>query len=62
MELREARAAIAEAIEDGAEMDELEHGLIGERALSRERRDALWLFAWAHVERRELGRWRREWR
>jgi hypothetical protein len=61
MEMQRARAEIAEAVDAGAPISELEGPMITERPLSREQRDALWLYAWSEVERRQLSRWAREW-
>jgi hypothetical protein len=48
-----AREHVSEAVEAGAGLEDLEHGLLDRLALSRDARDALWLFAWETIERRE---------
>ena len=59
--MRVARRQIAEALAAGVPFTDVEAG-IERRALSRDARDALWLYAWSCVERRQLDRWALAWR
>jgi hypothetical protein len=54
MPLRIIREEIAEAIDDGATLGEVQDRVLDERPLSPEARDALWLYAWASLEHRPL--------
>ena len=58
---RRRREEIAESVESGATIDELERDVIERPPLSRESRDALWLFAWSQLERRQIRSWARAW-
>jgi hypothetical protein len=40
------RERVAEAVEDGATLDEVEAELLAPAPVSAEARDALWLYAW----------------
>lgn len=42
---------VAQAVEDGADLDEVEASVIVPAALAPEERDALWLYAWGLLER-----------
>ena len=59
---RRARQQIVEAIEAGADLEDLENGLLDRFPLSRDARDALWLFAWQAIERRERPSSAQAWR
>ena len=48
-----AREQIIEAVQIGADLEDLEHGLLDRLALSHDSRDALWLLAWGAIDRRE---------
>lgn len=48
-----ARDLIAEAVAAGAALEDLEAEMLDRLTLSRDARDALWLFAWQAIERRE---------
>jgi hypothetical protein len=61
MPLRLIRDEIAEAIDDGATLGEVQDRVIGDRPLSPEARDALWLYAWASLEHRPLRLRRQPW-
>ena len=50
---RRAREQIGEAVAASTELKDLEHDLLDQLPLSRDARDALWLFAWATIERRD---------
>jgi hypothetical protein len=54
MPLRVIREEIAQAIDDGATLGEVQDRVLDERPLSPEARDALWLYAWASLEQRPL--------
>jgi hypothetical protein len=58
-----AREQIGEAIQASAELTDLEHELLDQVPLSRDARDALWLFAWDAIERRDRhsAPWRWHW-
>jgi hypothetical protein len=60
-ELEPARRRIADALARGATLAEVEDRVIDRLALSRDARDALWLFAWSAVERGQIRRWARAW-
>ena len=62
MSFRRAREQIAETVEAGADLEDLENGLFERVALSRDARDALWLFAWGAIERREDRNSAQTWR
>ena len=47
------RDRVAEAIDEGAPLDEVETELIEHAPLTDDSRDALWLYAWALGEERE---------
>lgn len=49
------REEIARAARAGANLEELEHAFIEGAPLSREQRDALWLYAWSLAERRDAS-------
>ena len=40
------RTQVAEAVDDGASLDEVEESLLRPAPVSHEARDALWLYAW----------------
>jgi hypothetical protein len=58
---RRAHEQLAEAIQASAELKDLEHELLDQLPLSRDARDALWLFAWATIDRRDRHRAPRRW-
>lgn len=58
---RRAREQIAEAIQASAKLKDLEHELLDQLSLSRDARDALWLFAWDAIERRDRHSAPRRW-
>jgi hypothetical protein len=45
------REAIREAVADGATIDEIEVALLEHADVSEDARDALWLYAWACLDR-----------
>lgn len=45
------REAIAEAVDDGFTIEEIEVAILERAAVSDDARDALWLFAWGCLER-----------
>ena len=49
--IRILRDQVAAAMGDGASLDEVEHELLRPAPVSRELRDALWLYAWGLSER-----------
>lgn len=59
--MRSAYKQVKRALDTGATLDdvaeEIEH-----RPLSRDARDALWLYAWTLVERSQIRAWTRPWR
>lgn len=57
-----ARDLIAEAVAAGAALEDLEAEMLDRLTLSRDARDALWLFAWAAIERRDSCRSAPPWR
>ena len=54
MPVRMIREEIDHAIDDGATLVEVQDRVLDERPLSPEVRDALWLYAWASLERGSL--------
>ena len=44
------RERVAEAVDDGATLDEVEEELLRPAPVSHEARDALWLYAWNLAE------------
>jgi len=44
------RRSVASAAAAGASLDEIDDTLVRPAALDEERRSALWLYAWLHVE------------
>jgi hypothetical protein len=52
MGIRTWRERVAEAVHDGASLEEVEEGLIRPAPLPVELRDALWLYAWNLEEER----------
>lgn len=57
-----ARDLIAEAVAAGAALEDLEAEMLDRLTLSRDARDALWLFAWQAIERRERPSLAQAWR
>ena len=49
--IRAWRERVAEAVDDGASLEEVEQSLIAPAPLPPELRDALWLYAWGLSER-----------
>jgi hypothetical protein len=49
--IRAWRERVAEAVGDGASLEEVDHELIEPAPLPAELRDALWLYAWGLTER-----------
>jgi hypothetical protein len=49
--IRAWRERVAQAIGDGASLDEVDHELIEPAPLPPDLRDALWLYAWGLTER-----------
>jgi hypothetical protein len=49
------REAIAEAIIEGATMEDVEVALIEPADVTQDARDALWLYAWGCLERQRAG-------
>jgi hypothetical protein len=45
------REQVAQAVDDGADLDEVEARVIGPARVSSELHDALWLYAWGLLER-----------
>ncbi len=45
------REQVAEAVDEGADLHEVEERLIEAAPVAREDRDALWLYAWGLLER-----------
>jgi hypothetical protein len=60
--LHHAREQVASAVHDGRSLRDIDRGLIEPQALSRDARDALWLYAWTTLERRQIRQWARSWR
>jgi hypothetical protein len=52
MGTRQLRAAIEQALAEGASLDEVEQDIIGAVPVNEDTRDALWLYAWGEAERR----------
>jgi hypothetical protein len=52
--IRTWRERVAQAVGDGASLEELEDELIAPAPLPTELRDALWLYAWGLTERDAL--------
>ena len=48
--IRAWRERVAEALSEGASLDEVEHELIEPAPLPADLRDALWLYAWGLTE------------
>ena len=48
--IRAWRERVAEAVSEGASLDEVEHELIEPAPLPADLRDALWLYAWGLTE------------
>jgi hypothetical protein len=53
---RYLRAAVEEAVRDGAALTEIERDIVDDAAVTPDARAALWLYAWGAVERRRSGR------
>jgi len=53
MGIRELRAQVAIAVQEGLDLDEVQHAVIDPARASRELKDALWLYAWALTEERD---------
>ena len=49
--IRSWRERVAQAVGDGASLDEVEQSLIEPAPLPTDLRDALWLYAWGLLER-----------
>ncbi len=49
--IRPWRERVAQAVGDGASLEEVEHALIEPAPLPPDLRDALWLYAWGLLER-----------
>jgi hypothetical protein len=49
--IRTLRQQVAQAMDDGASLDDVEQAVIRQAPLSPELRSALWLYAWALDER-----------
>ena len=49
--IRAWRERVAQAVGDGASLDEVEQSLIEPAPLPTDLRDALWLYAWGLLER-----------
>lgn len=44
--LEDVRAQVAEAVDDGATLDEVEAGVLDNAPVTGDARDAMWLYAW----------------
>ena len=51
--IRDWRERVAQAVGDGASLEEVEESLITPAPLPPDLRDALWLYAWGLTERSE---------
>jgi hypothetical protein len=58
----DARGRVAAAIRGGAGLKAIDRDVIEQQPMSRDARDALWLYAWATMEQGQIREWARTWR